>query len=444
MSVFKTYDVRGVWGQGIDLQLAYRLGRALPRHMKAKSFLIGYDARVHSAELYRALASGLLDEGVSLTGIGLASTPFLHYAQMDRKQEAAVMVTASHNPPEYHGFKVFDSTGGSMSYDKGLKDVEALVAGISAPPVIPQKSFPGVEGLERYVSFIAKAGGKKRFSRRIVIDVSNGSSGPEFNRLAEVMGIDAVILNAGPDGTFPNHDPNPLKDASRVQAAAEVVKQGAAFGVILDGDGDRILFVDETGRGIENYFLSCLVSEELLARQKGAAVVYDLISSRVFPERIAELGGKPVVSRVGYTFLYDQMVAARAVFGAETSGHVYFKVSDTYYTESAAYALAVILRLMASRTQPLSELVQPLRDRYAQSPEINVEVADKEKAMAEIEKRFAGGKIDHMDGVSVTFDDFWFNVRPSNTEPLLRLRLEARNADIAHSKSEEIRRILGA
>jgi phosphomannomutase len=444
MSVFKTYDVRGVWGQGIDLPLAYRLGRALPRHMKAKSFLIGYDARVHSAELYRALAAGLLDEGVSLTGIGLASTPFLHYTQMDRKQAAAVMVTASHNPPEYHGFKVFDSTGGSMSYDKGLKDVEALVAGISAPATIPQKSFPEVDGLERYVSFVAEAAGKKHFTRRIVIDVSNGSSGPEFKRLAEVMGIDAAILNATPDGTFPNHDPNPLKDASRVQAAAEVVKQGAAFGVILDGDGDRILFVDETGRGIENYFLSCLVSEELLERQKGAAVVYDLISSRVLPERIAELGGKPVVSKVGYTFLYDQMVAARAVFGAETSGHVYFKVSDTYYTESAAYALVVILRLLASRTQPLSELVRPLRDRYAQSPEINVEVADKEKAMAEIEKQFARGEIDHRDGVSVAFDDFWFNVRPSNTEPLLRLRLEARNAEIAQSKSDEIRRILGA
>jgi len=444
MSVFKTYDVRGVWGQGIDLPLAYRLGRALPRYMKAKSFLIGYDARVHSAELYRALAAGLLDEGVSLAGIGLASTPYLHYTQIDRKQAAAVMVTASHNPPQYHGFKVFDSTGGSMSYDKGLKEVEAIVSSIAAPSAIPERSFPDVEGLNKYVSFIAEAGGKKRLSRKIVIDISNGSSGPVFKRLAEVMGIDARILNADPDGTFPHHDPNPLKEESRLQAAAEVVSLGAAFGVVLDGDGDRILFVDERGRGIENYFLSCLVSEELLAHQKGAAIVYDLISSRVLPERIRELGGKPVVSKVGYTFLYDQMVATRALFGAETSGHVYFKVSDTYYTESAAYALAVILRLLASSGRPLSELVQPLRDRYAQSPEINVEVADKQKAMDEIEKRFASGKIDHMDGVSVSFDDFWFNVRPSNTEPLLRLRLEARNADIARAKTEEIRAILGA
>jgi phosphomannomutase len=444
MSVFKTYDVRGVWGQGVDLALAYRLGRALPRHMKAKRFLIGYDARVHSAELYRALAAALIDEGVKVTGVGMVSTPLLHYTQMDRKEEAAVMVTASHNPPEYHGFKVFDSSGGSMSYDKGLKDVEAIVAGITAPSTIPLKSFPEVNGLDNYARFVAATGAGTRFQQKIVVDTSNGSSGPEFRRLAEMMNVDALLLNAEPDGTFPHHDPNPLKEESRQQAAREVAAQRAAFGVILDGDGDRILFVDEKGRGIENYFLSCLVSEELLARQKGSAIVYDLISSRVLPERIAELGGKPVVSRVGYTFLYDQMVASRAAFGAETSGHVYFKVSDTYYTESAAYALAVILRLLAARGRPLSELVQPLRDRYAQSPEINVEVADKEKAMAEIERRFPGGKIDRMDGVSISFDDFWFNVRPSNTEPLLRLRLEARTAAIADAKSGEITRILSA
>jgi phosphomannomutase len=444
MSVFKTYDVRGIWGQGIDLALSYRLGRALPRHMKTRNFLLGHDARIHSAEMYRSLAAGLLDEGAAVSGVGLASTPLLHFTQMDRKLESAVMVTASHNPPEYHGFKVFDSSGGSMSYDKGLKEVEAVVSGITAPPVIPQRDIPRIDGLDSYVKFVAAAGGGAHLPGRIVIDVSNGSSGPVFRRLAEVMGMDARLLNAEPDGTFPHHDPNPLKEESRLQAAREVASQGAAFGVVLDGDGDRILFVDEKGRGIENYFLSCLVSEELLARSRGAAIVYDLISSRVLPERISELGGKPVVSRVGYTFLYDQMVAAGAVFGAETSGHVYFKVSDTYYTESAAYALAVILRLLAARGRPLSELVHPLRDRYAQSPEVNVEVADKQKAMEEIERRFPGGKVDRMDGVSISFDDFWFNVRPSNTEPLLRLRLEARNEALAQEKTREIRRILGS
>jgi phosphomannomutase len=440
MSVFKTYDIRGVWGQGVDTTLAYRLGRALVRHMKAAAFLVGYDARQHSPELYRAVAAGLIDEGAAVTGAGLVSTPLLHYTQMDRKIPAAIMVTASHNPKEYHGFKVFDAVGGSLSYDKGLKDVEKLVEGIAAPPSIPERAFPETDGLERYAQFIAGTG--KPAGGKLVVDVSNGSAGRVFRRLSELMGADALILNEKPDGSFPAHDPNPLKEQSRLQAAKAVVDRGAAFGAILDGDGDRILLVDEKGRGIENYFLSCLVAEEMLSRQPGAAIVYDLISSRVLPERISELGGTPVVSKVGYTFLYDQMVAKRAIFGAETSGHVYFKVSDTYYTESAAYALAVLLRLLAARGRPLSELVEPLRRRYAQSPEINVEVADKGKAMAEIEKKYAGGKLDRLDGLSITFDDFWFNVRPSNTEPLLRLRLEARSPEVARVKSEEIQRIL--
>ena len=442
MSVFKTYDIRGVWGQGIDTSLAYKLGRALARYMKANAFLIGYDARVHSAELYRALAAGLQGERAKVTGVGLVSTPLLHYTQMDRKVPAAVMVTASHNPPEYHGFKVFDASGGSISYDKGLKAVESLVQKIDAPATIATVDFPEVDGLESYVQFVAAAGGEKPLPSRVVIDISNGSAGRVFRRLTELRGVDAILLNEKPDGTFPSHDPNPLKEESKVQAARTVLERDAAFGIILDGDGDRILFVDEKGKAIENYFLSCLVAEELLSRTPGASIVYDLISSRVLPERIREAGGTPVVSRVGYTFLYDQMVATQAIFGAETSGHVYFKVSDTYYTESAAYALAVVLRLLAARGQLLSKLVEPLRTRYAQSPEINVEVADKDKAMAAIESRFASGKIDKTDGISVSFDDFWFNVRPSNTEPLLRLRLEARDAETARKRTQEITRIL--
>ncbi len=444
MSVFKTYDVRGIWGEGIDNGFAYRLGRALARYLKPATMLIGHDARVHSPELYRSAAAGLLDEGVTVTGVGLVSTPLLHYTQMDRRAAAALMVTASHNPREYHGFKAFDGTGGSISYEKGLADVEKVVAGIPAPGSIPAKVFPVVDGLDRYVEFVAAAAAGKAKGKRIVIDTANGSAGKEFRRLGEALGVDAVFLNERADGTFPNHDPNPLKPESKLEAARAVREAKAACGVILDGDGDRILFVDDKGEGIENYFLSCLVAEALLASRPGAPIVYDLISSRVLPERISELGGKPVVSRVGYTFLYDKMVATRAAFGAETSGHVYFKVSDTYYTESAAYALAVILRLLSERKDPLSALVAPLRRRYAQSPEINVEVKDKEKAMAEIEKRYSAGRIDRMDGISISFDDWWFNLRPSNTEPLLRLRLEAKSADIARARSEEIRKALGA
>ena len=355
------------------------------------------------------------------------------------------MVTASHNPPQYHGCKVFDGAGGSVSFEKGLDRVEQIVAGIAAPDRVPDRPFPAIDSLDEYVAFVAgNAGGGRKLTGSVVIDVSNGSAGRVFARLVERLGIDGTLLNAEPDGRFPNHDPNPLKEESRRQVAAAVRERKADFGVVLDGDGDRILFVDEHGQGIENYFLSCLVAEDLLASRPGAAIVYDLISSRVLPERIAELGGSAVVSKVGYTHLYDRMVETGAVFGAETSGHVYFKVSDTYYTESAAWALTAVLGLLSRRRLPLSALVDPLRRRYAQSPEINVEVPDKDAALRRVESAFPGAAVDRLDGLSVDLGDCWFNVRPSNTEPLLRLRLEARSADIAAARSAELGRLLGS
>jgi phosphomannomutase len=444
MSVFKTYDIRGVYGQEIDERLVYRIGRALARSLPARTWLVGYDARVHSRELYRSVAAGLMDEGRAVTGAGLASTPQLHFSQVHGGFEAGAMITASHNPPEYHGCKVYDGAGGSVSYEKGLDRVEALVAEIPAPPSVPARTFAEIDGVDEYVAFVVENAAKGgRLPGKVVIDVSNGSAGRVFSRLVERLGLDALILNAEPDGRFPNHDPNPLKESSRRQAAEAVRARKADVGVVLDGDGDRILFIDEKGQGIENYFLSCLVAEELLAARPGAAIVYDHISSRVLPERIAELGGTAVVSKVGYTHLYDRMVAAGAVFGAETSGHVYFKVSDTYYTESAGWALAAVLGLLARRRAPLSGLVDPLRRRYAQAPEINVEVNDKEAALRRVEQAFPGARVERLDGLSIDLGDCWFNVRPSNTEPVLRLRLEARTADIAAARAAAITKLLG-
>jgi phosphomannomutase len=442
MSVFKTYDIRGVFGKELDESFGYRLGRAIARYLPVKDYLVGYDARLHSKALYHAVASGVLDEGGKAAGIGLVSTPQLHYSQIRSGAGAGIMVTASHNPKEYHGFKVFDSKGGSMSYDKGLSEVEKVFAKVPVPSVIPARQFPESDTLEEYVEFVAGAAKGEKLKARVVVDVSNGSAGRVFRGLSERLGIEAEILNERPDGNFPSHDPNPLKAQSKKQASAAVVSRKADFGVVLDGDGDRILFIDEQGRGIENYFICSLISEELLSEKPGGVIVYDLISSRVLPERIAEAGGRPSVSRVGYTFLYDKMVSEGALFGGETSGHVYFKVTDTYYTESAAYALVLVLRLLSRRGERLSRLVDPLRSRYFQSEEINVEVADKEKAMRKVRGAYADGKIGTLDGVSVEFDDFWFNVRPSNTEPLLRLRLEAKSKKIADSRSEEIKRLI--
>ena len=278
----------------------------------------------------------------------------------------------------------------------------------------------------------------------MVIDVGGGSAGRVFRSISDKLALSSYILNEQPDGSFLNRDPNPLKPESRMHAAAKVLEHEADLGALLDGDGDRVVFLDEHGESVANYYIAALIAEELLSGQPGAAIVYDLISSRALPQRITELGGKPVVSKVGYTFLYDAMIAEAAVFGAETSGHVYFKVTDSYYTESAAYALVVLLKLLNKHRKPLSKLLAPLRGRYHQSGEINIEIADKEKVLREIERRYreAGATIGKLDGVSVDFPEYWFNVRPSNTEPLIRLRLEAVSREVAEQRTEEVVELL--
>jgi phosphomannomutase len=444
MGVFKTYDIRGIYGREIDEELAYKIGRAFARFLKKDSYMIGHDARLHSPALYRAAAQGLADEGCRVKGIGLASTPQLHFFQMREDYDGGVMVTASHNPPEYHGFKLYDGRGGSVSYDKGLAQIEAIVAGLGREPVVPDGQFDEGERIDAYIDFIQDAAGKDKLSRKVVVDVGNGSAGRVFRRLAERLRLDAVILNEQPDGRFPNRNPNPLKPEARAPAAAALREAKADLAALVDGDGDRVVFLDERGEAVENYFIAALIAEELLARRPGAAVVYDLISSRALPERIRELGGRPVVSRVGYTFLYDAMVAAGALFGAETSGHVYFRVTDRFYTESAAYALVVLLRLLVKRGRPLSQLVAPLKSRYVQSEEINIEIHGKDAVLSQVEKHFqeAGARLDRLDGVSVAFDDCWFNVRPSNTEPLLRLRLEAVSPEALQRRTAELKGFL--
>jgi phosphomannomutase len=416
------------------------LGRAFARWSKKESFMIGYDARTYSEELYQALGHGLVAEGKKVRGIGMVTTPQLHFYQMEEGYGGGVMVTASHNPPEYHGFKLYDDRGGSVSYDKGLGEIETLVTALGDEPAQPGGSFEEADRIDEYIDFVTAALSGQRITSRVVIDVGGGSGGRVFRSISDKLALSSYILNEQPDGSFLNRDPNPLKPESRIHAAARVLEHGADLGALLDGDGDRVVFLDDHGESIANYHIAALIAEELLSERPGAAIVYDLISSRALPQRITELGGKPIVSRVGYTFLYDAMIAEGAAFGAETSGHVYFKVTDSFYTESAAYALVVLLKLLHKRRKPLSELLAPLRGRYHQSGEINIEIEDKEKALKEIERRYrkSGGKIDKLDGVSVDFSDYWFNVRPSNTEPLIRLRLEGVNRQVTEQKTAEV------
>ena len=448
MGIFKTYDIRGIYGSEINTDIAYKIGRAFAKFLKGNSYMAGYDARLHSEEMYRALIDGLRDEGCDVVGIGLCSTPLLHFSQIKGGYDGGIMVTASHNPPQYHGFKLYDGKGGSVSYAKGLNRIEELVKSGFERAKKTRGNFSEKDTVNEYINFISQQAAVNEnkvnsYKQKIVIDPSNGSAGKVYKLLAEKLKLDMHFINENPDGHFPNHSPNPLKEESSRQISEEVRKLGADFGAILDGDGDRVLFVNERGEKIENYFISALIAEQLLKSAPDSAIVYDLISSRVLKERIEESGGKPVVSKVGYTFIYDSMVAENAVFGSETSGHVYFKVSDTYYTESSAYAVIMLLNLLNERREKLSELIKPMAKKYYQSKEINIEVEDKEKALNDVEKYFAGADINKLDGIGVSFKDVWFNIRASNTEPVLRIRLEGTDRDSVEEKKNLLLKILG-
>ena len=447
MNPFKAYDIRGTYGAEIDDTLAFRVGRAFARFTAGVDLLGGSDARIHSAELLRAFGAGAASAGSTLHDAGCTSTPALHYLQMQRGYGAGVMATASHNPPQYHGFKLYDGSGGSVGYAKGLREIEAAVAGDSSRPPASPPPLPALPATaaDAYVEFATTHVRPEVRGMKVVLDASNGSSGALLQGAAARLGLDATVLNATPDGSFPAHLPNPLEPESQRQVAAAVPRTGAVLGAVLDGDGDRILFFDETGRPLESSFAGALIAGALLERHPGAAIVYDLVSSRVFPEEIAAAGGIPVKARVGYSFLYDEMVRTGARYGNETSGHLYFRVSDSFYTESAIYGLGVLLNLLLQRGRPLSELAAPLRARYVQQEEVNIrlEGLDPDAALQRVRDTFADGHQEELDGVSVSYDRFWFNLRPSNTEPLLRLRLEAVDEEAVAAATARILELVG-
>ena len=445
---FHAYDIRSIYGAGIDVDVAYRIGRALAQQLDARRYLLGHDARTHSPELLDAVARGLFAEGRRLSSVGLTTTPALHFLQLEAGYDAAVMATASHNPPEYHGFKVFDASGGGVSYAKGLGRVEELMSEIcgESDPSEDMHLDPA-PAPERYVDFIVNAVGRRPLVRAVV-DVSNGSSGSLVQAVSDQLGGFATVINGDPDGTFPSHPPNPLEEESHRDVSRAVQAANAAFGAILDGDGDRVLFFDELGDVIDSPFTGALLARAMLQRNPGAAIVHDLISSRVFGEEVKASGGIPVRSPVGYTNLFEVMAEHDAAFGCETSGHVYFRITPDCYTESALYAVVVLADLLdQSGGMALSQLVEPLRSRYSQSPEINLPLLDPAEGQAAIERirrHYHNANLDSLDGLSVAYNHFWFTVRPSNTEPLMRLRIEGRDAATVEAALKELRAVIGS
>ncbi len=431
--IFKAYDVRGIYPTELDESTARKIGQAFRTVLdeddlaNSNSVVVSRDMRPSSVPLARALIEGLTAAGLDVIDIGLATTPMNYFAIGHLKTAGGAQVTASHNPAQYNGLKFSKHEARPVSGDHGIALLEKLVKNNE----LPASTRPGTVSTadvsaayaQHVLSFLRPAAGSATARRlKVVVDASNGMAVVD-RAIWDALGIELVPLYFELDGSFPNHEANPLKLENLRDLQAKVREVGADLGISCDGDFDRAAFIDEKGEPVGSDLTTALIAGELLEREPGKHVTYDLRSSRAVAEWIREHGGVPVRERVGHSFIKATMRGNHGIFGGELAGHYYFR--DNFYADCAILAVVEVLNLLWHSGKKMSELVAPLL-RYAKSPETNFEVEDKAGKMRELAAAYPEGEVDWLDGITVQFPDWWFNVRPSNTEPLLRLVVEAR------------------
>lgn len=462
MGLFKAYDVRGIVPDQLNEEIAFGIGfgfaKLLAEETENPRVAVGIDARPTGPGLAAAFMDGLAAAHATPEFIGPCSTPMLYWAVAGRelKSDGGAMITASHNPARYNGIKFCRENAIPVAQNSGLVEVEKFAA--EAPKLErPFKHLPTVPLYTETPGEVAAPLGLhpglfagylehiRKFVRRIpddlsvAIDTANGMGGIYLGVLRS-LGLRLHAINSECDGTFPNHEANPSK-LDNLQPLCDLVKrENCAFGIALDGDADRAVFIDETGTPVGQDMITALLAKEHLSREKGATILFDLRSSRAVAEVIEADGGRPLRERVGHSFMKATMRKVGCVFGGELAGHYYFK--ENFYADSAILAVVELLNALGHRSEPLSELIRPLK-RYFQTGEINFKVAESAKIFAKVEKRFKDGKIDHLDGVTVQYPDWWFNLRASNTEPYVRLNMEANSRDILTEKFALVREMLG-
>jgi phosphomannomutase len=433
-SIFKAYDVRGVYPDEFDEDASYRIGCAFARFAAASTVLVGRDMRVSSEPMATAFMRGVTDAGCDAIDLGLCSTDLVYFASGVRRLPGA-MFTASHNPAQYNGIKFCREGAAPVGQDTGLTQVKQMAAA-----GVEKAGSPGTVRYEDMLDAFAQhlLGLVDTASMRplvVAVDAANGMGGLVVPAVFDRLPIKVIPLYFELDGTFPNHPADPIQPENLKVLQATVVAEKADIGLAFDGDADRVFLVDEKAEPVSGSLTTALVAQRVLEQHPGAAVVYNVICSRVVREVIESSGGVPIRSRVGHSFIKQLMAERSAVFGGEHSGHYYF--ADNFNADSGLLAALFVLEMISREGKPLSELLGPLQ-RYAASGEINVEVADQQAVLARIEAAFSDGEIDKLDGLTVNYVDWWFNVRPSNTEPLLRLNVEATTRELMESKRDEI------
>jgi phosphomannomutase len=429
--IFKAYDIRGLYGSDIDADLAEQIGRAFARVIgdledtpTAELRLgLGRDMRLTAPELAKAYCKGMCSEGATVLDAGEVGTEMLYYLVGSRELDGGLMCTASHNPQRYTGAKLVKRGAIALSGDAGIGEVRAKVdAGLGTAP-----GGGSVESVQLYGEFQEAAlkliDPSAVKPMRVVVDGGNGMAGPMVGPLLHRLGLDLVEAYFEPDGRFPDHEPNPMLPENREFIMREVVRQEAELGIAWDGDADRCFFIDDQGNFVDGDFLTALLAESMFEKNPGATVLYDVRASWAVKDVAEQAGGKALMNRVGHAFFKTRMREEHAVFGGEVSGHYYFH--DFYCADSGTIPALLILELLSKRGKRMSELLEPYRSKYFISGEINSEVSDGEAKIEELAAKYEDGHQYSLDGLSVEYDDWHFNVRPSNTEPLLRLCLES-------------------
>ena len=443
--IFKAYDIRGLFPEEIDETTARQIGRGFVTYLNASRIGVSRDMRVSSPALASAFIDGAREQGASVVDYGMLPTDVMYYAVVSDSQEGGAQITASHNPKQYNGIKMVRAEALPLSGDAGIGDIREMIANDRLPAPAAKRGdlttrdvLPGY--VEKVMSFIDPSI-IKPFN--VVLDAGSGMAGLVAPRLFERLPCRTTRLCFEIDGRFPNHEANPLIEENRQDVTAEVVRQGADIGIAWDGDADRCFFIDGSGEFISGDFVTALLAEAFLLKYPGATVIYDLRASHAVRDTVAKHGGTALMNRVGHAFIKQRMRKEDGIFAGEVTGHYYFR--DFYYADNGFIPALLILELMSKKNQSLRDLLRPYRERYFISGEINTKLKsmdDVPKKLAAIESRYKDATLERLDGISVDYPDWHFNVRGSNTEPLLRLNLEAQTPEVMEHKRDEVLEVI--
>jgi phosphomannomutase len=437
MELFKAYDIRGIYPSELTLDFAHRLGKAVALCFTNEDIIVGRDFRIGSDKLAEELIRGINDQGANVIDIGHCSTPMLYFAT---QEHPGVMVTASHNPKEYNGFKICAKGGMPLGFPDGLTPIKLAMENREFGKPRHKGKVRRRDILAKYTAHIRQFKGKIK-TLKVVIDAGNGVQGIIVPKVFARLPVKIIPLFFEPDGNFPNRPPNPIKPGALDKLSKAVKENKASFGAAFDGDGDRIVFVDEKGRPARPDHILALLAQNMLKENPHAKIISDARCSRIVKEKVTEAGGVSIMTRVGHTYISHTMREEDALLAGELSGHYYFR--GNFCTDSGDMPLMLMLNLLSTEKKPLSKLLSQM-DKYFNSGEISFTVENKDAIIKKIESEYSDkGKIYHIDGLTVEFPDWWFNLRASNTEPLLRLNVEANTKAMLDRKLAELKRILG-